>query len=345
MNICKDIVEVPVTSLKRDPKQPRKIFAEESVENMAKTIKAHGTINPIEVDEKNVIVTGEIRWRAAKLAGVKKVPTRRILNITRHERLERQLVENLHRVELSSVERENAIHALWKTRRFKSVRELAETIGYHHATIDDIIEVKEFRDRVGGLPDTVPTSLISETRGLDDETRFEILMKVARGEVRRPAPQSEIRELVKIAKRAPSEIRRRVLEENVPLEDVREYVDLYERAPEHLKEMIESKDVKLEHVRDAVEAYVEVSSKRLVRDDDSVRKLAQSLRSDKIIDDLRKQEYRDILIGRKNPLDEATIVTEVDTGYVFTCPLCMNQYRIIHCKPTNAHRLQELGSR
>jgi len=345
VNIRKDIVEMPVTSLKRDPGQPRKIFTKESIENMAKTIKIHGTINPIEVDEENVIITGEIRWRAAKLAGVKKVPTRRILNITRQERLERQLVENLHRVELSSVERENAIYALWKSGRFKSVRELAKTIGYHHATIDDIIEVKEFRDRVGGLPATVPTSLISETNDLDDETRLKILMKVARGEIRRPAPQSELRELVRIAKKAPEGLRSKVLEQNALLSEIKEYIDLYEKAPEPLKEMVESKEVRLDHVRDAVEAYREISSKGFVPDTLSVKRLAQSLRSDKIVDDIRRQEYRRILTSRKDLLDEATIVTEIDTGYVFKCPLCMNQYRIFHIKPTNAHRLQELEGR
>jgi len=343
VNISNKIVEVPIDLLKRDYKQPRKTFAEESIESMAKTIKVHGTINPIEVDGKNVVITGEIRWRAAKLAGMKKVPIRRIKNITLHERLERQLIENLHRIELTSVERENAIYALWKSGRFKSVRELAETLGYHPVTIGDIVEAKKFRDRVVGLPDTVPTSLISETKELDDKTRLKILMKVSRGEIKRPAPQTELREIVKIVKKAPKAVRQRVLKQNIPLDEARQLVELYEKAPEPLKEAIERNEVKLEHAREAIQVYKEV--KGMIPDETRVKQLVESLKSNKILDNLRIREYKDILEGKKTVIDEATIVTEIDTGYIFTCPLCMNKYRIIHSKPTNFHKLQELGSK
>jgi len=345
VNIGNKIVEVPIDLLKRDHKQPRKTFAEESVESMAKTIKVHGTINPIEVDGKNVIITGEIRWRAAKLAGMEKVPVRRIKNITPQERLERQLIENLHRIELTSVERENAIYALWKSGRFKSVRELAEMLGYHHATISDIVEAKKFRDRVVGLPDTVPTSLISETKELDDKTRLKILMKVSRGEIRRPAPQTELREIVKIVKKAPKAVRQRVLEQNIPLDEAREFVELCEKAPEPLKEAIERNEVKLEHAREAIQVYREINSEGMIPDEMRVEQLVESLKTNKILDNLRVREYKDILEGKKTVIDEATIVTDLDTGYVFTCPLCTNQYRIIHSKPTNFHKLQELGSK
>jgi len=62
-------------------------------------------------------------------------------------------VENLHHHELSSVEREDAIYRLWKTGRYKSHRELGEVLGYHHVTIDALIEAKEFRNRAGFFKD------------------------------------------------------------------------------------------------------------------------------------------------------------------------------------------------
>jgi len=317
MQIENRIVEAPVNSLKPDPKQPRKTFPEEVIENIAKTIKAHGTINPIEVDEKNVIVTGEIRWKGARLAGVKTVPTRRIKSITPQERLERQLIENLHHTELESKEREDAIYRLWKTGRFKSHRELAETLGYHHATIGDIIEAKEFRDKAVGLPDTVPTSLISETKELDKKTRVELLKKVARGEIRRPAPQTEVREAVKILKKAPEPIKGRFLRGEIPQERAKKIVEVYEKAPEPLKKAVEKEEVKLEHAEEAISLYKELEEEGVKVEESKIKQHVEELKKEARMDEaqakLRREAFKDVLAGRKEAID----VTIMDRGATF----------------------------
>ena len=89
------IVEIPINQLKRDSNQPRQTLDSERVKEMAKSILTEGVINPIEVDKDNVIVTGEMRWRAAKLAGLKTIPCKRMV-INPEKRFCRQVIENIH---------------------------------------------------------------------------------------------------------------------------------------------------------------------------------------------------------------------------------------------------------
>jgi len=149
---------VDPSKLKPDPDQPRRAFDEEEIKALAESYKAQGVIVPIEVDENNIIILGERRWRAAKLAGVK-VPIRRKVGLTQKQRLERQLTDDMHRIELSPQEKvwalatgvvninENANYAIdqlkkmnkdalsEKLRRHVGFSDLSERIGVPESTI------------------------------------------------------------------------------------------------------------------------------------------------------------------------------------------------------------------
>lgn len=87
----------PIDQIKPDPNQPRKVFSDEYLAGLAESLKIEGMINPIEIDSDNRILTGECRWRAAKLAGWTEVPVN--LNekkLPEYERLRHQMAENLH---------------------------------------------------------------------------------------------------------------------------------------------------------------------------------------------------------------------------------------------------------
>lgn len=101
------IENVPTIKLKSDPNQPRTEWDEhgEHIEELVASYSKHGIIQPLEIDEKNVIVLGECRWRAAKKAGLKTVPVRRVKTPTTADRLERQLIDDAQRKELSGIER------------------------------------------------------------------------------------------------------------------------------------------------------------------------------------------------------------------------------------------------
>lgn len=86
---------LPVDSLKRDVSQPRQVIDNDRLLGMAASMKTEGVINPIEVDQDNIIVTGEMRWRAAKIAGLKTIPCK-IITIDAEHRFLRQVIENIH---------------------------------------------------------------------------------------------------------------------------------------------------------------------------------------------------------------------------------------------------------
>lgn len=67
---------------------------------MAVSIKNKGVINPVEIDENNMIITGEMRWRASKVAGLKTVPCK-VLKIDDKERFLRQMHENIHHASMN----------------------------------------------------------------------------------------------------------------------------------------------------------------------------------------------------------------------------------------------------
>lgn len=86
--------------------QPRRHFDEAALEEMAQSIKEHGIMQPIVVVPKGLkfeIVAGERRWRAAKLAGLKKMPAL-VRTLTDQHRLELSLIENLQRQDLNPLE-------------------------------------------------------------------------------------------------------------------------------------------------------------------------------------------------------------------------------------------------
>lgn len=91
--------------LKPDPHQPRKEFDKEFIKNLASTYDTQGVIEPLEVDENNIIILGEQRWKGALDKGLKKVPILRKTGLTRKARLERQLIDDAHRKELNEMEK------------------------------------------------------------------------------------------------------------------------------------------------------------------------------------------------------------------------------------------------
>ena len=128
--------EVSLQQLRADPKQPRKLKPEgdDELQGLADNIRANGIINPITVrrDPENadifLIISGERRWRASKLAGLNVVPCR-ILAVEdeAHLRL-MQLSENLQREDMNLLDTAQAIEEILATSGMKQ-KELAKQLG------------------------------------------------------------------------------------------------------------------------------------------------------------------------------------------------------------------------
>ena len=122
--------QIPITRLHPNPDQPRKNFNQEALKELAQSIKEHGIIQPIIVTPKDdgyIIIAGERRYRAARLAGLKTVPVI-VRDYTEQQRREIALIENLQREDLNPIETAMAIKQLIDIYGFTQ-DEVAQKIG------------------------------------------------------------------------------------------------------------------------------------------------------------------------------------------------------------------------
>jgi len=202
---------LPVKDIRPSPFQPRQRFEEESLKELANSMRNVDILQPIVVRRHQKgyeIIAGERRWRAARIAGLKEIPC--IVRDSPEEKvLLESLVENLHRLDLTDVERENAIHALWEKRKdlgFSSKAEMARALGVSERKIQENIEAWEFRHREAPHGD-LSTRAIRATDGLETEERKKALEKVSRGEFK----VSELDTVAKVIKKAPRSLKHELL--------------------------------------------------------------------------------------------------------------------------------------
>lgn len=110
----KSVRNIAISLIDPNKNQPRKKFDEEALNELASSIKVHGVLQPILVVERDgryLIVAGERRWRASKLAGLKEVPCL-VADFTNNEIKEISIIENLQRKDLTPIEEAKAIKEL-----------------------------------------------------------------------------------------------------------------------------------------------------------------------------------------------------------------------------------------
>lgn len=135
-----EIVEINIEDLRSNPYQPRKVFDEEALNELAASIKEYGVFQPIIV-KKSIkgyeIIAGERRARASKLAGLDKVPAI-IRSFTDEQMMEIALLENLQRENLSAVEEANAYRVMLEKLGLTQ-EELATKVGKSRSHITNIL--------------------------------------------------------------------------------------------------------------------------------------------------------------------------------------------------------------
>lgn len=134
---------IPVDLISPNIYQPRKHFDEESLEELAQSINTYGIIQPLSVrkigEDKYELVAGERRLRAAKKAGLEKVPVI-IVDISDRESAAIALLENLQRDNLNFLEEAEAYYNLIKDHSYTQEK-LAEAIGKKQSTIANKIRL------------------------------------------------------------------------------------------------------------------------------------------------------------------------------------------------------------
>ena len=122
--------ELKISDISPDPEQPRRHFDKEKLEELASSIKIHGVLQPIVVvrkDSKFLIVAGERRYRASKLAGLERVPAV-VRELSDQNRLELSLIENIQRDNLNVLEMAEAYSKLREQFNL-TAKEIGERVG------------------------------------------------------------------------------------------------------------------------------------------------------------------------------------------------------------------------
>jgi len=136
----KEVVDLPLSELRPNPYQPRKIFDDEALNELAASIKANGVFQPIIV-KKTIkgydIVAGERRYRASKKAGLTTIPAI-VKDFTDEEMMNIALLENLQREDLTAIEEANAYKVMIENSNITQ-EELANRVGKSRSHITNIL--------------------------------------------------------------------------------------------------------------------------------------------------------------------------------------------------------------
>jgi len=162
---------IEISRIKLDPEQPRKSLNQKRLNELAESIKKHGLLQPItveyiEAEDCFKIISGERRYKAAKLSDLQELPCI-IKNIDSNTRLIHQLIENIQRQDLPPLEEAESIQALINKKRMDnpsySQREASRELGLPKSYVNEMLSLlklpQDIKESVR-CSDTVPKSLL-----------------------------------------------------------------------------------------------------------------------------------------------------------------------------------------
>ena len=143
------VQNIKVIEIEPNKEQPRKHFDSESLEDLAKSIKRYGVIQPIIVNKKDnyyMIVAGERRWRASKIAGLTEIPCIVRDNDERKNR-EIALIENIQREDLNPIEKARGFKQLLDEYELTQ-QELADMVGISRSALANTVRLLNLDPRI-----------------------------------------------------------------------------------------------------------------------------------------------------------------------------------------------------
>ncbi len=186
--IVEKVVEKPadmylkITEVVPNADQPRKEFDEDALTELSESIRQFGVLQPLLVQKKGKyyeIIAGERRWRAAKMAGLKKVPVV-IKEFTPQEIVEISLIENIQREDLNPIEEALAYRRLIEEFRLKQ-DEVAERVSKSRAAVTNSMRLLKLDERVQKMlvDEMISTGHARAILGLEDpEIQYTAAQKV-----------------------------------------------------------------------------------------------------------------------------------------------------------------------
>lgn len=202
--------EISLDRITADPDQPRRHFDEELLQKLADSIKIHGVLQPIvlvkkDSSDKFVIVAGERRFRASKLAGLKKIPAI-VRELSDQNRLELSLIENIQRSDLNVLETATA---------YLKLREQFN------------MTAKQIGERVGGRSESAVLNTLRLLNLPDEVKKY-----VYSGELK----EGQVRPLLKVDKETVLKILPKIIDEGWSARKLEQFLVQYKKQLQDQKE-------------------------------------------------------------------------------------------------------------
>jgi ParB family transcriptional regulator, chromosome partitioning protein len=171
---------ISLENIEPNPNQPRVLFSQNELEELSKSIKQSGVLQPILVrklnDTKFQIIAGERRWRAAKLAGLKAIPTI-VKELEEKEVLEIALVENIQRENLTPLEEAESYRRLIDECQYTQEK-MAEVVSKSRSHITNLLRLLNLPDIIKNYLQEGSISLGHAKLLLNQENNVEIAKKI-----------------------------------------------------------------------------------------------------------------------------------------------------------------------
>ncbi len=222
---------IPVSEIRPNPYQPRKIFNKEALEELSLSIQQHGVFTPILV-KKSIsgyeLITGERRWRASKMANLEEIPAI-VVDFDDQQMMEVALLENVQREDLNVIEEAKAYEQLIQRLNYTQ-EQLAHRIGKSREHITNTL-------RLLRLPEEVQEKVTSKQLsmgharallGLKDE---ELMKKIAKQTIQQGLSVRKVEQLVKAQSQKKEEPKQ---EESMFVKDAKRKLEEYFQTSVHI---------------------------------------------------------------------------------------------------------------
>lgn len=147
------LAEIPISQIQPNPYQPRKTFNEASIEELARSVRQHGIVQPLVVTragDKYKLIAGERRFRAAQKAGLTTVPALIKEMMQEGDALQIALIENIQREDLNPIEEALAYHQLHDEFQLTQ-EEISKRVGKERSTVANFLRLLKLPDPVKKL--------------------------------------------------------------------------------------------------------------------------------------------------------------------------------------------------
>ena len=232
----KEVKEIAISELRVNPYQPRKTFNEESLQELAESIKEHGVIQPIIV-KKSIkgyeIVAGERRFRASKLAGKSTIPCI-IRDFTDEQMMEIAVLENLQREDLNAIEEALGLEMLMRNLNLTQ-EQLAKRVGKSRSYVTNMLGLLTLPNEVKNLvkQGKISTSHARTLSKMEDPEQIKDLANRIINE------NLNVRQIEEVSKETPKKVKQHV-------EKNKEYQELEQELTDYLGTRVKVKNKKIE---------------------------------------------------------------------------------------------------